>query len=237
MKRVNIIFRASTAEEEVDLVWYLLRKYTWFKDNGYNVHLPTHPEILRLVKFSLEHNGLPKRYKPIVRKIIRENYSAKDYENQVQALENTRDSIIAIISKFSEFHKWGFNIPKKYEIILTLYGPGGSYDFTKGRIILLAGKLARLNRSKSKLVNIVIHEMIHIGIEHLVRKFRLTHFEKERIVDLFCSKKLKLREYHMQRLGDKRVDKFVLRNNFNLPLALKEYAKKHPRTSSRKIAM
>ena len=237
MKKVDIVFRASTAAEEASLVWYLLQEYSWFKSNGYNAHLPAHPEIRRLAKFSLEHDGLPKEYKPLVRKVIKEIYSGKDYEKQVRALEKSRDKISAILPKFSEFCEWGFNLHKKYEILLTLYGPGGSYDFTKGRIILLSRRLTKAGGSSSKTVNTIIHEMVHIGIEPIVRKFRLTHYEKERIVDLFCSKKLKIRGYYMQGLGDKRVDKFVVGNDFNLPSALKEYVKEHPRTSSRKIAV
>jgi hypothetical protein len=82
--------------------------------------------------------------------------------------------------------------------------------------------------------NTAIHEIVHLGIEeNIVRKYRLTHEEKERLVDLICEMRFKklYPENDLQKRGDSRIDEFITLEalNNNLPLAVENYVKKYPR--------
>ena len=219
MEKLNILFRAPTINEETNMVWFVLKEYAWFKNNNYKVILPKHPKIKELIDISLKNNGLAQKYKSAVKEIVKLDYNKEDYQNYLDFLESSKNEIDNLLQPIFEFKKWGFKIHKIYNVILTRYGPGGSYDADKGKIILCT------SMKKELLVNATIHEIIHIGIEHFVNKFNLSHSEKERIVDILCSKKLKIDRYHMQKVGDRRIDKFLIRNKFNLPIALEEYTK------------
>jgi membrane-associated protease RseP (regulator of RpoE activity) len=75
--------------------------------------------------------------------------------------------------------------------------------------------------------------MVHIGIhENIVKRFRLTHWEKERVVDLICSIKFGdiLRGYRIQPRGERNLDAFVNEDSIsNLPGAVEAYVERYPR--------
>ena len=233
MKNIKVIFRAPTINEEVKEVWKVLNEYSWYKENNYSPKIPEHPKINELIGISLKNNGLKNKHKKQIKDVVEEIYDKKYYEKCFEILEKSKKEIERVLPKFIEYNKeWKFKIPKKYEIVPILYGPGGSYEPHKGIVyIVMRINNKRQNKKKSEysLSSVLIHEMVHIGIQHLIQKFKITHNEKERIVDLFCCKSLKIKNYKMQKRGNKKVDKFILSNNFNLPVALKEYVKKYPR--------
>lgn len=227
MKNIKVIFRAPTINEEVDIIWTSIKDYSFFKEGGYSPKIPEHPHINELIKISLKNNGLKNKHKKQIKDVVEEIYDKKYYEKGIKTLEKLKDKIDLILPKFIEYNEdWEFKIHKKYEIFLTLYGPGGSYNPYDGTVSILIDENKDI---KFPPFETLIHEMVHIGIQHLIQKFKITHNEKERIVDLFCCKSLKIKNYKMQKRGNKKVDKFILSNNFNLPVALKEYVKKYPR--------
>ncbi|MFC1700789.1 hypothetical protein ACFLZ0_01485, partial [Patescibacteria group bacterium] len=69
-----------------------------------------------------------------------------------------------------------------YDLILTKYGTGGSYNLPN-RIILNFNK-----KTPNDIIRIIIHEIIHLLIQPLIEKFEIEHWPKERIVDLMLSK-------------------------------------------------
>ncbi len=69
-----------------------------------------------------------------------------------------------------------------YEVFLTSYGVGGSYDVPNTIVMNMR------QRDHNRLVIILFHEMIHLTIEHLIQKYSIPHWYKERIVDLFYKK-------------------------------------------------
>ena len=76
-----------------------------------------------------------------------------------------------------------FNLLAGYSIFLTKYGMGGSYDAETGEVVV------NINRvSKEKIMGVIIHEIIHIGIEHIIRAHNIEHWSKERLVDLIGEK-------------------------------------------------
>lgn len=79
---------------------------------------------------------------------------------------------------------WGFRTYEEYTVRLTKYGPGGSYDHKKGHIIIKVNEKGI--SSYRDVTEMIIHEIIHIGIEEaIVKRYSLSHREKERIVDCF----------------------------------------------------
>ena len=101
------------------------------------------------------------------------------------------------------------------------------YNPKTGRIFLKTtanGQFKRIDPTHT-----IIHEMVHIGIDKkIVKEYQLTHWEKERVVDLICSLAFGniLNNYSLQSKGEKGLDSFVNKDSImNLPLAIKHYVK------------
>jgi len=80
----------------------------------------------------------------------------------------------------------------------------------------------------------VVHECVHIGIEKpIVKRFKLTHTEKERLVDLICKNLFRgiLTEYKTQSIGDTKIDLFVTSKEdiYDLPTRIGSFIEKNPR--------
>jgi hypothetical protein len=106
--------------------------------------------------------------------------------------------------------KWGFNLLARYEVLLTRYGPCGSYNPDTGKIIVLAKSDGSFRRSKSH--HVVANEIVEIGIEPLIKNLKLTHEERERVTDLTCflglgdilqGYTMKLNDTSLSPIGDK----------------------------------
>lgn len=70
-----------------------------------------------------------------------------------------------------------------YTIVLTKYGVGGSYNAEKGLTIV------NLSRGdKESMIGIIFHEIVHMAIEHLIQKYKIQQWHKERLVDLMMDK-------------------------------------------------
>ena len=88
---------------------------------------------------------------------------------------------------------------------------GGSYDFNFGNITIL------LSNYKD-ILHTIIHEIIHIGIEESwVEKNKLSHWEKEALVDGICYKYFSdiLTDYEIQKKIDKRIFDLVMKNDLD----------------------
>ncbi len=90
------------------------------------------------------------------------------------------------------------------------------------------------NTKRKPIQRAPIHELVHIGIEEpIVKRFSLTHSEKERIVDKICMLKFKkeMPKYYIRKLWDIRVDKFVTKETLDMDLvkAISGYVKNYPR--------
>jgi hypothetical protein len=62
------------------------------------------------------------------------------------------------IRRIKELKIKDFQFFKNYEIVLTQYGPGGNYNSE-------TGKVTHSIYSLKKILDTIIHEIIHIGIE------------------------------------------------------------------------
>lgn len=127
---------------------------------------------------------------------------------------------------------WGFSLLPTYEIVLTLYGPGADYDAQNGIIQLQTTPDGDFKRATNH--ELLFHEIVHIGVEEaIVEKYELSHWEKERLVDLICARYLNelLPEYQLQTRGDARIDAFVDEWSIvhDLPAAIERFVQSYPR--------
>lgn len=155
-------------ELEVERVKFTLSKMKWYQENGYNVTIPE----------GLSEDSLVKD----IQMKMGDVYDERDYEEFALTLQNKWKEYI---SKVEEMYLLeGFHPLKDvYTVVLTRYGTGGSYFPEEGKIIVNCCR-AR----KSDPVGAVFHEMVHMGIEHLIQENSISHWRKERLVDLLCAK-------------------------------------------------
>lgn len=233
-KQIMFIYRASTVKEEVEEVWQILSNYKWYKINNYYPILPKNNEINRFIQLSIKQKSLHKKNKNKLKAIIEESYNKEIYKKEIHSLKSISKVIDRNLPKLVKYNRlWKFRLLKRYEIVLTLYGTEGAYDTKTGSLFILIRKGEKNQRNY--FLQTIIHEMIHIGLENFVKKFRLTHDENERIVDLFCQTGLKLKNYKLQSVDGGPIDRFIIPHGFrNLPMALNKYVKNYPREDMRK---
>jgi len=210
--RIKIV--KPTIEQEATSIWRTINDITFFENQGYTINLPKDSLIDRLIVKSKEgkfgNEDLPVIYDFVENKI----YDQNDYDKAIQKLtDHTRliDSLVDKISATSKDWDWKFKLFDEYKIVFTLYGTGGSYDPDEGLITLLTNKEGNFMNYENP-ANTVIHEIVHIGIEHsIIRKYNVTHPLKERIADNFVHLNYgeSLPNYKVQQMGDERLDAYI----------------------------
>jgi hypothetical protein len=228
--RPSVTLRSPEAQEEFAVIWLTLRLMPFYRKHGYDVVLPDHERFEELVNLSPSIRGAKKKetYEIFVQHI----YHKTDYENGLEALDDAEERIREAFARFEELNKqWDFKVFHHYDVVLTLYGPGGYFNPRTGKVTLKTTLDGRFKRGDP--LHTIIHEMVHIGIhENIVKRFRLTHWEKERVVDLICSIKFGdiLRGYRIQPRGERNLDAFVNEDSIsNLPGAVEAYVERYPR--------
>lgn len=229
--RPSISIRAAQPQEEFAFIWYYLQNMPFFIKNGYSITLPDHERFEKLAKIPPDNMNTKKEetYDFFDQHI----YNKVDYKNGLSALADINDKLISVFERFETLNKqWGFKVFNHYEVVLTLYGVGGHFDAKNGQVFLKTTKDGKFVLKDPFYV--IVHEMVHIGIDdNIVNRFRLNHWEKERVVDLICSIKFAdiLKDYKLQPPGEKKLDTFINNDSIsNLPKAIEEYITKYPRS-------
>ncbi|MFH1295185.1 MAG: hypothetical protein ABIH84_01230, partial [bacterium] len=180
-------------------------------------------------KHPIPHTLKNKAFKDFLKKEYREDF----YTKGIEVLKKNADIIRSVFPTFLKLQEvWGFKVFPTYTVKLTKYGPGGSYNSDTGEIIMLTtvdGDFKQLYP-----VDTVIHESVHIGIEDIiVKKYHLSHTEKERLVDLMCRDLFQdtLKDCRLQSIGDSKVNPFITgkMDVYNLPTQIEKYIEKNPR--------
>ncbi len=156
-------------EGEISRVQYTINKIDWFKEKGYKVRLP---EALLLEDTKLSPES--------IKQVITEEYDEKNYKKEEEYILKTLPKIKEVLVNY--FTTTSPDPQSSYEINLTRYGVGGSYN-PPNKII------ANIQAcSEMKLVRTIVHEIIHLSIEELIQKYNIDHWSKERLVDLILEK-------------------------------------------------
>lgn len=168
-KVINIKIKYSISFE-TQRVFDVAKKIDWFKRMSYEVDLPKDLKIENTKKIT----------KKIIIDAIINEYNSIDYEKAVKIIKQNWDKISSELAK--NFLSIKLKPKSSYNIFLTKYGTGGSYNLPNYIIVNFR------KRTADDLVRIIIHEIIHLMIEPSVKKNKVQHWQKERLVDLIFSK-------------------------------------------------
>lgn len=119
---------------------------------------------------------------------VSEEFDDSLYKDFATYIENQQDFVGEVLKSLRIMDS--FKIFEKYIIELTRYGTGGSYSSLDGKVWVKIWK----NRTKESVVATMVHEIIHIGINHLIEQYfedktnDKHHWYKERLVDLIGEK-------------------------------------------------
>ncbi len=171
-KSIYLSFEYSKTLEKERII-NTIKRLGWYKENKYNVDLIGFPKVLdRENIFSVSDtdilNAIDAEYDET--KFVESEKSLKElfsfYHDQlVIFLNETKLSVISPIV-----------------VQLTMYGMAGSYSLPNKAIV---------NVSKFYSVGLmrnVLHEIVHLHIQHLIDTYKIGQWQKERIVDLLMEK-------------------------------------------------
>lgn len=229
--------RAASCTEEVDYLGMNLRDISFFDQNGYTVAWPSDTAMTPIMAHAREGHFTDADAQSLSLLMHQRVYNPNHYQAGLQRLSQALPLADSALQLMRRFESWGFVMFDSYTVLLTLYGPGGSYDNHTGQIVMLATPTGGF-KGYANPANTLIHELFHIGIEEpVVRKYGLSHQQKERLVDLFVKVWFGevLPEYRLQGFGDSRLDPyFTTRSDFeNLPRQM-ELFKKELQSSTQK---
>ncbi|MFH1473094.1 MAG: hypothetical protein ABIF06_01625 [bacterium] len=157
-------------ENEIDRVTNTLKKLPWYRERGYSESFARLP--LNITEGSTLED---------IRSVVTSEFSGQRYKEYKDHVEVEWKKISSEIMKLKEISN--FNLNNQYSLLLTKYGSGGSYDSRQGLIV------SNIEfRSKDEIMGTIIHELVHIGIQHLIDKNNVKHWYKERLVDLMVDK-------------------------------------------------
>ncbi|WNJ19044.1 hypothetical protein [Pontibacter sp. G13] len=205
--RINL--QIPTAESEVAYIWQTIRDISFFEEHGYQVSLPA-GELVEELKEKARAGRLSDSDFERLEGFFKDNvYQPEDYRAGYEKIKAELPRLNDMLQTLAACeYVWGFQLFEQYEVRLTLYGPGGSYDPDAGSIIIYTTPDGRF-KSYDNPINTLIHEMVHIGIENsIIRKYKVPHTLKERIVDTIVLLHFgsELPDYRAQEMGESRTD-------------------------------
>lgn len=214
----KVIIRAPTLEEELLHLKYVLKSKDFYEKNGYKAVYPSVKELCDPLILN-DSDAMFSLFKD-------KEYDVSFYQNGVAVILGLLPSIQNNINKLMDIcNFWEFKVLPTYTVVLTKYGPGGSYDANEGKITMLTSLNGEFKRPHPD--HTILHEIVHMGIESsIVQKYKLSHWEKERLVDLFVKKyfEKELPNYRLQNIVDTDIDKYIV-DLVSLPKEIQEYTR------------
>jgi hypothetical protein len=167
MINLNIVFGKP---EEVARIQNTLKRLPWYRENGYtnlNLNLPQ----------GVEENSSFED----IQKAVDLEYSDSKYNEYKEFIEAEWPTDERHLEEMKQIPSFQFR--NTYEILLTQYGTGGSYESGTGKVIVNIK-----TRRKDQLMGTLLHEIVHISIEPLIKAHDVSQWRKERLVDLIGNK-------------------------------------------------
>lgn len=165
----TLIFDYSIQTEHKRVI-YTLKKYKWYKENGYR---PKYPQI---IQDKLERNE--EVNEADILEAVTNEFNQEKYAEQVFSIK--KEWGVIKNNFFKNLKKLGLSIQNKYYVYITRYGTGGSYGLPNNIQL-------NLEQKRSPALTLA-HEIIHLTIESLIKEFNIEHWTKERLVDLIMNK-------------------------------------------------
>lgn len=169
-------------DSEIQRVKNTLKDIEWLNENKYRFSLPA---------FESEPEKVSDKE---IRDSVKKEYSALEFETAEKAVCSVWEEKQTKIEKIQNTIM-GANKLDSIKIVFTKYGTSGSYWVPNKIIINLRANVLEF------LIKTVIHESIHLMIENLIKKNNVTHWYKERIVDLIIDKEFQS-TFRMQNLPE-----------------------------------
>lgn len=208
----RIQINIPTVEAETEYVWRTLRDIQFFEENNYQIGLPKGELIDSLIKKIKSGTLADGDYNELLAYMKERVYDKGDYLKGYAKIEEQQALVNQMISNITQAQfNWRFDQFDTYQVNLTLYGPGGSYDPSNGSLVIYTTTNGQF-KGYSNPANTIIHEVVHMGIENsIVGAFNVPHPLKERIVDTIVSLNFKhlLPDYRIQNMGDTRIDAYL----------------------------
>lgn len=157
-------------EYEVERIRWTLSKLQWYRDNGYNLKFPESLDVDSGADISEEQ----------IRNAVNAEYDEESYKNQETYLLENWHKIFDEAS--SELSKTSLQPLGTYTIYLVRYGVGGSYHYPDSVTVNISSKYEK------GLLRTVFHEITHLMIHPWISEYKVSHWQKERIVDLLTMK-------------------------------------------------
>lgn len=200
----TMLVQAPEPSNAFDYLERTLADMDFFRANKYQVSLPDHP---------LFDGASTTATDPAERRAIftKDVYRASQFASALATLSGQQDQLRTALDRISSWADYeGFEPRDSVTVTLSLYGPGGSFDPDTGHIILWTNAQGLFKGGGG--LHTIIHEMIHIAIEHgIAQPLQLQHWERERLVDLLAQQEFPdlLPDYRLQGGDDAPMDRFV----------------------------
>ena len=169
---INLDIKYSL-EDEILRIKNTAERIKHYKEHGYKVFLPKN---LSMDDPNIEESLINTEY---IKELLSSEYDEENYKNNEKYLLNELPKIDFVLNHF--FKLSSLKPQETYKIIFTRYGVGGSY-YPPDCVII------NVRTRKEKQITIsIIHEIIHLSIQHLIDKYEIDHWKKERVVDLIIN--------------------------------------------------
>lgn len=206
--QVNI----PTVEQETEYIWGLIQDISFFEQYNYTLSLPEGALIDSLL-VRAKTNRLPDSdFDQLARFMKDEIYNQEDYQKGYEKIQGQLGLLNQLVTQLYQTERhWIFKKFDQYQINLTLYGPGGSYNPEEGSILMYTTRAGQFKRYNDP-INTLIHEVIHMGIEEsIIQKYQVPHVMKEGIVDRFVWLNFhqELPDYRIQNMGETQLDNYL----------------------------
>lgn len=226
----DVEIRSPTAEEEGSFLFNVLGQMKFYEENGYNAHLPEQPSFKKWLKMAKDGKNIDRD--KFIKEFKKDLFNPDDYVLAQQWFDgHNREVDRAVQAVAKTVRSAGGKVYPQYHVLLTLYGPGGNYNPNTATIRLLVSR-ERLS-SKFDRISTIAHEIVHIGIEEsIIKKYQLTHWEKERLTDIICAHSLKgVSKYEIDWALNMPIDDYATPAKLlNLSASMKRYVADYPRS-------
>lgn len=169
----NVSFRFNNFDEENDRIDSYIKNIDFYITNKYHL---TWPNLSDDLLKRINEKQSTAQDKKIIRLAVKKDIDAEEFKNKF--IEITSDWKKIESKFFIDAEKFLQIKPlANYVCRFTRYGTGGSYHPPKNIVINIA--------TCKFPIKTVAHEIIHLMIHELIEKFGISHWEKERLVDLY----------------------------------------------------
>jgi len=160
-------------EFEVKRIQNTIKRLDWYFENGYSIDSLSFPENIDIKVLRAIPEGE-------LLKIIETEYDEAKFISDVASIQQMYNEYETRLEGFIK----SLDLPvlSDIKVFLTRYGIGGSYSLPN-EVIINISKFFSVG-----LVRALLHEILHLHIQHMINQYKIGQWEKEAIVNLMFEK-------------------------------------------------